>query len=82
MSRAKGRLAAAAALGAIVLWRLVARPPGELWRDPALLGALYGLGTLLGRPSAGLDLAAAGYLLGLYAASQGPRLLSILGLGG
>jgi len=80
MRIAKTRWAAILAWGAVVLWRVLARPLEELWRDPALVAALYALGTL-GRPSATLDGAAAGYLLGLYAASQGPRVLEVLGLG-
>jgi hypothetical protein len=61
------------ALAAVVAWRVAARP-AEAWRDVPAILALYGLWSVWRRgPDPALP--AAAYLLGLYLASQAPRIL-------
>jgi len=78
--RRRIELALAAAL---LIWRILARPPGLLWRDWGIVVALVWIFAVLAprsraRPT--VVSAAAAWLLGLYVKGQLPLMLSILGL--
>ncbi|HEX7898094.1 MAG TPA: hypothetical protein VF950_10065 [Planctomycetota bacterium] len=69
------KILATLALASFLAWRVAARP-AEAWRDVPAVLALYGLWSVWRR---GPDPAvpAAAYVLGLYLASQLPRVVEI-----
>ncbi len=79
---ARRRVEIALAVG-LLLWRILTRPPGLLWRDWGIVVALVWIFAVLAPRSRAWPTvisAASAYLLGLYVKGQFPLMLSILGL--
>jgi len=67
----------------VILWRILVVTPSELWRDWALLLAVFQVVLCFRRESgstSSLTAATMAFLLGLYLAGQAPHVLAMLGL--
>jgi hypothetical protein len=78
------RVATAVAALSTIAWRLLAVPPGKLWRDWVLLLSAYAAYSLSRRNSRHWPIATAAlmaFLLGIYIQGQARHVWTLLGMG-